>query len=131
MTVRLSIARPSAQYRRVTLNNPPINLFDPEMLEELVSLTDELERDEQVRVVVFDNALPDYFMAHLGVARADEFGVTPGPTGLPPWPGVALRLERAAFVTAGVLRGRARGVGANSCWQRTGGSIDARQTVRS
>jgi hypothetical protein len=32
--MKLLIAR-SAQYWRVTLNNPPINLFDPEMLDEL------------------------------------------------------------------------------------------------
>jgi enoyl-CoA hydratase/carnithine racemase len=50
-------------------------------------------------------------MAHLDVARAAEFNVTPGPTGLPPWPDVAMRLERAPFVTVGVVRGRARGVG--------------------
>lgn len=95
----------------MTLNNPPLNLFDPEMLDELVSLVDDLERDGQVNVVVFDSAVPDYFMAHLDVARADEFSRRPGPTGLPPWPDVALRLERAPFVTVGVLRGRARGVG--------------------
>jgi enoyl-CoA hydratase/carnithine racemase len=109
--MRLRITRPSAQYWRITLNNPPINLFDPEMLDELCSLIDDLERDEQVKVVVFDSAVPDYFMAHLDVARATDFSREPGPTGLPPWPDVALRLERAPFVTVGVVRGRARGVG--------------------
>jgi enoyl-CoA hydratase/carnithine racemase len=109
--MRLEITRPSAHYWRVTLNNPPINLFDPEMLNELCALIGDLERDEKVRVVVFDSALPDFFMAHLDVARAAEFSREPGPTGLPPWPDVALRLERAPFVSVGLVRGRARGVG--------------------
>ncbi len=109
--MKLRITKSSACYWRVTLNNPPINLFDPEMLDELVSLVDDLERDEEVKVVVFDSALPDFFMAHLDVARAAEFSREPGPTGLPPWPDVALRLERAPFVTVGLVRGRARGVG--------------------
>ncbi len=109
--MKLLIARRSPQYWRVTLNNPPINLFDPEMLDELTGLIDDLERDQHVQVVVFDSAVPDFFMAHLDVARAAEFRVAAGPTGLPPWPDVAMRLERAPFVTVGVVRGRARGVG--------------------
>jgi enoyl-CoA hydratase/carnithine racemase len=107
----LRIVRRSAGYRRVTLNNPPINLFDPEMLSELQALVGELERDRDVKVVVFDSADPEYFMAHLDIVRANEFSLEPGPTGLPPWPDVARRLEQAAFVTVGLLRGRARGVG--------------------
>ncbi len=109
--MKLLIVRRSPQYWRVTLNNPPINLFDPEMLDELTGLIDDLERDQHVQVVVFDSAVPDFFMAHLDVARAAEFRVAVGPTGLPPWPDVAMRLERAPFVTVGVVRGRARGVG--------------------
>jgi len=109
--MRLRITRRSAAYWRVTLDNPPINLFDPEMLEELRILVDDLERDREVKVVVFDSAVPEFFMAHLDVARVGEFSLAPGPTGLPPWPDAAARLERAPFVTVGLVRGRARGVG--------------------
>jgi enoyl-CoA hydratase/carnithine racemase len=57
-------------------------------------------------------------MAHIdllqvGGGAADDPASTsePGPTGLPPWPDVLTRLERAPVITVGVLRGRARGVG--------------------
>jgi enoyl-CoA hydratase/carnithine racemase len=50
-------------YWRVTLDNPPINLFDPEMIAGLQSLVEQLEHDDQVKVVVFDSADPDYFIA--------------------------------------------------------------------
>jgi enoyl-CoA hydratase/carnithine racemase len=101
----------SASYWRVTLDNPPINLFDPEMIAGLQALVERLEQDDNVKVVVFDSADPDYFIAHLDLARAGELDLKPGPTGLSPWPDVALRLERAPFITVALVRGRARGVG--------------------
>ena len=83
----------SASYWRVTLDNPPINLFDPEMIAGLQALVERLEQDDDVKVVVFDSADPDYFIAHLDLARAGEPDLKPGPTGLSPWPDVASRLE--------------------------------------
>jgi len=109
--VKLLIARISPAYWRVTIDNPPLNLFDPELSDELVELIDRLERDAEVKVVIFDSANSDFFMAHIDLARVGELSLKPGPTGLSPWPDVALRLQRAPFVTVGVLRGRARGVG--------------------
>lgn len=105
------VQKRSAEYWRVTLDNPPINLFDPEMVAGLQALIEQLERDREVKVVVFDSANPDFFIAHLDLVRAGEFSVEPGPTGLSPWPDVARRLEQAPFVTVGLVRGRARGVG--------------------
>lgn len=109
--MKLLITRHSSTYLRVTINNPPLNLFDPELSDGLQTLIDELENDMSVQVVVFDSAVPDYFMAHVDLARVAELSTAPGPTGLSPWPDVALRLQRAPFVTIGMLRGRARGVG--------------------
>jgi len=101
----------SASYWRVTLDNPPFNLFDPEMIDGLQALIDRLERDKEVKIVVFASAVPDFFIAHIDLARLGELSTTPGPTGLSPWPDVARRMELAPFVTVGVVRGRARGVG--------------------
>jgi enoyl-CoA hydratase/carnithine racemase len=109
--MKLRLIQHSAAYWRVTIDNPPLNLFDPEMSDELQSLIGQLEQDPAVKVVVFDSANADYFMAHIDLARAGELSLQPGPTGLSPWPDVALRLQRAPFVTVGLLRGRARGVG--------------------
>jgi enoyl-CoA hydratase/carnithine racemase len=108
---KLQLTRRTPAYLRVSINNPPLNLFDPEMSDSLQELIATLEGDEDLKVVVFDSAVPDYFMAHVDLARVVELSTKPGPTGLSPWPDVALRLQRAPFVTIGVLRGRARGVG--------------------
>lgn len=109
--MKLHLIQRSSAYWRVTIDNPPLNLFDPELSDELESLIARLEADPEVKVVVFDSASADYFMAHIDLARVGELSLKPGPTGLSPWPDVALRLQRAPFVTIGVLRGRARGVG--------------------
>ena len=108
---KLQLTHHSPTYLRVTINNPPLNLFDPELSDDLQELIGLLESDVQIKVVVFDSAVPDYFMAHVDLARVAELSTAPGPTGLSPWPDVALRLQRAPFVTIGLLRGRARGVG--------------------
>ncbi|HEY5833411.1 enoyl-CoA hydratase/isomerase family protein [Streptomyces sp.] len=97
-------------YWRATIDNPPLNLLGPELLGAFTALIDQLEADPQAKVVVFDSALPDYFMAHLDLLRQD-YPTDVGPTGLPPWPDFTTRLRRAPFISVGVLRGRARGVG--------------------
>lgn len=109
--MKIHIEKRTPAYWRVTLDNPPINLFDQKMMEELQALIDSLEQDEEVKVVVFDSANPEFFMAHLDLLTAADLKLDPGPTGLSPWPDFTIRLERAPFVTVGLLRGRARGVG--------------------
>ena len=105
------VERRGASYWRVTLNNPPLNLFDPEMIAGLQALIEQLEHDDQVKVVVFESGVPDFFIAHIDLARLGELSTEPGPTGLSPWPDVARRMELAPFITVGKVRGRARGVG--------------------
>lgn len=109
MTVH--IKKHSAAYWQITLDNPPINLFDQEMSDELQALIADLEADSQVKVVVFDSADPDYFMSHVDLVKTGEFDLEPKATGLASFPDFLRRLELSPFVTIGVLRGRARGVG--------------------
>ncbi|MFP6805599.1 MAG: enoyl-CoA hydratase/isomerase family protein [Pseudomonadales bacterium] len=46
------------------ISNPPVNVMTPEMYMDLVAFTKEVEKDEEVRVVVFESADPDFFIAH-------------------------------------------------------------------
>jgi enoyl-CoA hydratase/carnithine racemase len=109
--MRLKIKQHSPAYWQVTIDNPPLNLFDPEMGDEFSTLITELEQNTEVKVVVFDSANPDYFISHIDLIRSAEFDLTPRSTGLPVWPDVARRFELASFITVGLVRGRARGVG--------------------
>jgi len=108
----LKISKPFPGYVNVVLDNPPLNLMDQQMLDDLQALTAQLEQDTEVKVVVFESANPDFFMPHLDIAHPELLNLEPMPaTGLPAWPDVALRLERASFTTIAKIRGRARGVG--------------------
>ena len=49
---RLGIDRMTPDYWKVTLSNPPINLYDPEMFAELRVLMDQIEEDKYIKVVV-------------------------------------------------------------------------------
>ncbi len=109
--MRIHIKKKSAAYWQVTLDNPPINLFDQEMADELQALMAELEVDNEVKAVVFDSADPDYFIAHVDLVKTAEFDLQPKATGLASFPDFLRRLEQSPFLTIGVLRGRARGVG--------------------
>jgi enoyl-CoA hydratase/carnithine racemase len=106
----LQIERKSAEYWTVTFDNPPLNLLDPEVVLALRDLLTTLEADEAVKVVVFNSADEDYFISHFDVVRAAEMP-GPGPTGLPAWIDIVVRLARAPFVSIAAIRGRTRGVG--------------------
>ena len=103
---QLSIARESASLWRVTFNNPPINMFVPTTIVEWGGLMTELEADSSVKVVVFESANPEFFVAHLDVAKAAE---RPEVLGL--WRDFVLRLSSSPVVSIAKVRGRTRGIG--------------------
>src|SRR5580693_3223710 len=90
----------------VTFSNPPINMFVPATIVELRALMTDLEADPSVKVVVFQSANPDFFVAHLDVAKAAE---RPGALDL--WRDVVLRLSSSPVVSVAKVRGRTRGIG--------------------
>ncbi|MBL0740724.1 enoyl-CoA hydratase/isomerase family protein [Chryseolinea lacunae] len=99
-------------YWKVTFNNAPINMFDTEFSKQLIVLMDELEADENLKVVVFESANPNFFVAHVELLNVNEFPKGMGRTGLSmSWPDIARRLEQAPFVSIASIRGRARGLG--------------------
>src|ERR1700689_727670 len=110
---QIRVVRVSPAYWRVTIDNPPINVMGPEMVREFQEVIKALEADEQVRVVVFDSAVDDYFLNHSDfMAKMEDLTSMPaGPTGLPPWPDFLVRLTRLPVVSIALIRGRATGNG--------------------
>src|ERR1700735_3509742 len=90
----------------IAFSNPPINMFVPTTIVELGALMTELEADPSVKVVVFQSANPDFFIAHLDVAKAAE-----RPEVLDLWRDFVLRLSSAPVVSIAKIRGRTRGIG--------------------
>jgi enoyl-CoA hydratase/carnithine racemase len=110
---QIRLARRSPAYWRVTIDNPPINVMGPEMVQQFQEVINALEADEHVRVVVFDSAVDDYFLNHSDFeARLEDLtALSAGPTGLPPWPDFLARLTRVPVVSIALIRGRATGNG--------------------
>ena len=90
----------------ITFSNPPINMFVPTTIVELGALMTDLEADPSVKVVVFQSANPDFFIAHLDVSKAAE---RPEVLGL--WRDFVLRLSSTPVVSIAKIRGRTRGIG--------------------
>ena len=63
----------------VTIDNPPINLFDLTLYRDMRRVASELAMDEAVRVVVLRSANPDFFIAHFDVGLILQFPTEAGP----------------------------------------------------
>ena len=103
----------SPAYRRVTFDNPPLNVMGAAFVLQLRDILEALESDEHVKVLVFDSAVDGYFLNHLDfLAKLHDLTAIPqGPTGLEAWPDILVRLTRAPFVSIASIRGRATGNG--------------------
>jgi enoyl-CoA hydratase/carnithine racemase len=109
----LGVDRPSPGYCRVTFNHPPINTITATTVIELAELVGLIEQDSDLNVVVFDSANPDFYLAHYDVEYdpARTAAIPGGPTGMPAWIDLLVRLSRAPVVSIASIRGRARGAG--------------------
>ncbi|MDD9781496.1 enoyl-CoA hydratase/isomerase family protein [Priestia megaterium] len=105
---RLTIVHETNAYWRVVLNNPPLNMFDPWMFAELNTLMNEVEKDENLKVIVFESANEDFFMDHHDVENRT---IVPDQEGAAPffyeWPNFVTRLANSPVISIAKVRGRA------------------------
>ena len=103
----------SPSYWKVTFENDPINLIDPDTVEQLADLITRMEQDPHLTVVVFQSANPDFFMAHFDLLSDIQriYTTAPGPTGLLPFSDNLLRLSKVPVVTISAIKSRVRGAG--------------------
>src|SRR5215467_1523255 len=57
----------------VEISAPPMNLLGPELVRDLVSLIQQAEADETVKVLVFQSADADYFISHVDLTKIKEY----------------------------------------------------------
>jgi enoyl-CoA hydratase/carnithine racemase len=103
----------SPAYWRVTFDNGPVNLLDPDTIVQLGALIGRIESTPALTVVVFRSEKPGYFMAHWDFTadNARVAAMPPGPTGLNPYVDNFVRLSKLPVATISVIRGRTRGAG--------------------
>ena len=97
----------------VTIDNPPINLLDLPLMQDIDRLGREIEADDDVKVVVFDSANPDFFIAHADVnlILLLPTEVPPKSTTLGPLHAMFDRFRTMPKVSIAKIEGRARGGG--------------------
>jgi enoyl-CoA hydratase/carnithine racemase len=107
------ITRITPEYWRVAIDHPPFNIFGPDSMPQLNTVIAQIESDPLLKVIVFDSAVPGFFLTHYDFTAPIDLTIRMalGPTGLPPLPDMLARLSRAPVVSIVQIRGRATGVG--------------------
>lgn len=96
-----------------TIDSPPVNLMDFALVDELGRLAETVANDDACRVVVFDSADPEFFIAHFDVELIRQLPAEPPPRPerLNPIQAVFERYRTMPKVSIAKLAGRARGGG--------------------
>jgi enoyl-CoA hydratase/carnithine racemase len=97
----------------VTIDNPPINLFDAKLMRDINRIGEDIERDDNVRVAVFGSANPEFFIAHADVSliQALPKDAPPRQEGLGFFHAMVDRFRTMPKATIAKIEGRARGGG--------------------
>jgi enoyl-CoA hydratase/carnithine racemase len=109
-----------------TIDAPPMNVMTIPLYLQLAQLTGELEADDDVRVVVFRSADPDFFIAHFDVSAILQFPIDGPPVrdpNLSAFHEMCERVRTMPKATICEIAGRVGGGGselASSCDMRFG-----------
>lgn len=97
----------------VTIDHPPINLFDMTLMGEVSRLGVELSQDDETRVIVFQSANPEFFIAHADVELIEKLPHEPAPkpVELTFFHAMVERFRTMPKVSIAKLEGRAGGGG--------------------
>jgi enoyl-CoA hydratase/carnithine racemase len=100
-TIRISKANGIAT---IKIDNPPVNVLDVRLMREMRQFLTATRDDKYTRVLVFESADPEFFIAHVDMTLIDEpYGfddlVPDAPEGLNPFqaPGELLRAQAGRY----------------------------------
>lgn len=100
----------------VVIDNPPVNVMSAPLLRDLRNVLLDLEGDEATKVIVFESANVEYFIAHFDMGLVDDLGAFDdlaelAPPGLNFTQAFSEQLRHQPQVTIVKLKGTARGGG--------------------
>ncbi|MEV0313608.1 enoyl-CoA hydratase/isomerase family protein [Nonomuraea fuscirosea] len=102
---------------RVVIDDPPVNVLSLAMMTDLMTLLATLREDRTAKVIVFESADPEFFIAHVDMTLVDDEDAAADPTagapaGLNLFQALGEALRSQPQVTIVKLAGTARGGGA-------------------
>jgi enoyl-CoA hydratase/carnithine racemase len=97
-------------YWRVVFDYPPFNIMDATIFEGLQDLLGRMDASPNLRVVVFESANPDFYLAHFDLTgKLGNIMTAVGPSGLPILMDTFVRLTKSPVVSIAKIRGCVRG----------------------
>jgi enoyl-CoA hydratase/carnithine racemase len=97
-------------YWKVIFDNPPFNMMDDTIFEGLQKLLARMDASPNLRVVVFESANPEFYLAHFDLTgKIGNILSAVGPSGLPILMDTFVRLTRSPVVSIAKIRGCVRG----------------------
>jgi enoyl-CoA hydratase/carnithine racemase len=101
----------TSAYWRVLFDNPPFNIVDATMFDGFQALLARMDASPDLRVVVFESANPEFYLAHFDLTgKTGNITTAVGPSGLPILLDTFVRLTRSSVVSIAKIRGCVRGV---------------------
>src|ERR1700732_4360423 len=98
-------------YWRVVFNYPPFNIVDATIFQGLQDLLARMDASPSLRVVVFESANPEFYLAHFDLTgKTGNITTAVGPSGLPILMDTFVRLTKSPVVSIAKIRGCVRGV---------------------
>jgi enoyl-CoA hydratase/carnithine racemase len=98
-------------YWRVVFDYPPFNIVDATIFEGLQDLLVRMDASPSLRVVVFESANPEFYLAHFDlIGNTGNITTAIGPSGLPILMDTFVRLTKSPVVSIAKIRGCVRGV---------------------
>jgi len=97
-------------YWRVVFDYPPFNVMDGTMFQSLQDLLARMDASQTLRVVVFESAILDFYLAHFDLTgKLGNVMSGVGPSGLPILMDTFVRITKSPVVSIAKIRGCARG----------------------
>ena len=107
----LRVVEESPAYWRIVFDYPPFNIVDATLYEALQGLLARMDASPGLRVVVFESANPEFFLAHFDLTgKTGNITTAVGPSGLPILIDTFVRITRSPVASIAKIRGCVRGV---------------------
>src|ERR1700731_1019238 len=98
-------------YWKAVFDYPPFNILYAAIFESLQNRLVRMATSESLRVVVFESAIPDFYLAHFDLTgKTGNITTAVGPSGLPILTDTFVRLTKSPVVSIAKIRGCVRGV---------------------
>jgi enoyl-CoA hydratase/carnithine racemase len=107
----LRVVEESPAYWRIVFDYPPFNIVDATLYQALQDLLARMDASASLRVVVFESANPEFFLAHFDLTgKTGNITTEVGPSGLPILTDTFVRITRSPVASIAKIRGCVRGV---------------------